>query len=802
MSTSPRALRGLLALAVLAFLPAGAPAEETPPRRVVVLGIDGADHEVVVRLLAEGKLPHFAALAARGGFLPLATTNPAQSPVAWAAFSTGSNPGKTGIYDFLRRDPDKPGLIEISLASPATVPAGPGPSWRLLLPFLAGAAAGLLVFGLAGLLLRLLGVDERRRRAVSIALGVLAAGLLGAAMHRVLGWVPTSVPKAVSNRRGASLWVTLGEAGVPTLAVEAPVSFPADRAANLRLLSGLGTPDVQATWGLWTLFTEDLREDARAETGGAVEFLSFGADGAARTRVYGPKDFTLAEKDREEIRKQARYARGFHEVTQGLPSAKRFEQMVPRHAKEAERASCNLEIRRDAAARTATIRVGAGGPKPILDLPLPEGPGGAAAPLPSPDDGSVRWSAPLVLREKEWSPFIDFEFEINPLVKVKGVAKFRLESAGGEVPFRLLLEPVGFDPRDVPEPVELSFPADFAPSLAAKAGLYHTVGWPCLTNPVKDMLLSDQGFLDNVKGILEERRAKLRVALADPDWRFLFMMFSEVDRVQHALWRHVDTKSKLHDAVEAAKYGPAIEESYVAMDGVLGEIVAASGKDTAVIVMSDHGFAPFRRGVNLNTFLLREGFQVNKGGGGGTGIQKDVTQLFDQADFFDRIDWDATEAYALGLGEIYVNLKGREKQGSVDPAKYDAVCAAIREKLLALRDVDGAKVVHEVYLGRDLYKGPTAAKFAPDLVVGFERGYRVSWQTSLGGGGAEVIEDNRFPWSGDHCSVDPSLVPGILLTSFPVKGEKPSIMDVAPTVLDLFRVPAPPDWDGKSLVGK
>ena len=138
----------------------------------------------------------------------------------------------------------------------------------------------------------------------------------------------------------------------------------------------------------------------------------------------------------------------------------------------------------------------------------------------------------------------------------------------------------------------------------------------------------------------------------------------------------------------------------------------------------------------------------------------------------------------------------------MDPKDYDAVCADIRGKLLALRDDDGSKVVHEVYLGKDIYRGPTTALYAPDLVVGFERGYRVSWQTTLGGGGEAVIEDNRFPWSGDHCSVDPSLVPGILLSNRKLTAEGASVLDIAPTVLDLFKVKAPPGWDGRSLLPK
>ena len=111
-------------------------------------------------------------------------------------------------------------------------------------------------------------------------------------------------------------------------------------------------------------------------------------------------------------------------------------------------------------------------------------------------------------------------------------------------------------------------------------------------------------------------------------------------------------------------------------------------------------------------------------------------------------------------------------------------------------------MVHEVYRGKDIYSGPTVQRYAPDLLVGFERGYRVSWQTTLGGGGEKVIEDNRFRWSGDHCSVDPELVPGILFSSVPLDpAAKPGVTDVAPSVLSLYGI-ASPDTDGKSFLVK
>jgi len=559
-------------LLVLLLLGAGLSAQE-PPKRVVVFGIDGADAEVFEGLMKAGKVPNFQALAAKGSYGRLATTNPAQSPVSWAAFSTGSNPGKTGIYDFLRRDPAIPGKIEIALGTKDWIAGPAGAGMRMGIPLLAALAVGLLAWGLLSLVVRMVRRDRPRTGRLAVTAAALVAALATAVFaHRVISWVPTRIPKAISNRLGVPLWSVLGEAGVKSVAVEAPISFPADRARNLRLLSGLGTPDVQATWGFYSVFTEDAKEVVVPETGGFVDALAFDAGGTARSRVYGPPDITLKNDEEETERwkaidREAALARNIFEMKVGVPSAKRFEERVWQHAEKAKQASCVLEIRRDAAARTATIRVGSGGPKPILDLPLPTtGPAPAAA-LPAPGDPSVRWGEPVVLREHAWSGYVPFEFEMNPLVKVKGIGKFWLESV---TPFRLLLTPVSFDPREVPEIVDVCFPRDFAPSLAAKAGAFSLAGWPCLTNPIKDSMLSDEAFIAQVREITAERRRKLKAAMEGPDWRFLFVMFSEVDRVQHAFWRHVDPKSTQYDPAKAAKYGPAIEETYVAMDAVLG----------------------------------------------------------------------------------------------------------------------------------------------------------------------------------------------------------------------------------------
>ncbi len=800
------ALALLILACVLADGPAAVRAQDGPPapaRRVVVFGIDGADAGVFERLLKEGKLPHFRALADRGCWGPLATSNPAQSPVSWAQFLTGSNPGKTGIFDFIRRNPESPGKLEIGLVGRTWTTRGlPPRSVVAAAPALIGLLAGVLAWLLAVLVGRMAGASVRSRRLAGTILGLLAAGGAGAGAHRVVRWIPDRVPAAVNLRGGTPLSVVLGRADVPATFLLAPMSFPADQEKNLRVLTGLGTPDVQATWGFYTVFTDEIRDPVEAETGGYLFHLPFGDGDRAVTRAYGPEDFTRSPAERAVVDLAARESSLLWDRAPGVPSAKRLLERRAKHASLAARVSCLVEVTRDLAAKRATVRVGRGGPRPVLDLPLPAPAEGDVA-LPAAGDGSVTWGPPMVLSEGAWSGRVEFEFRLNPLLPpVKALGRFLLESVGGPGgKFRLLLTPLQIDPRSPPPGIGLSWPEEYAPSLAAKVGLYDTLGWPCMTNPVKDDLLSDEAFMQQVRALVEEQRAMILAELREPDWRVFFTLVSAVDRVQHVMWRHTDPLSPTYDPAEATRHGGAVEEIYVSMDFLLGDIVATAGEGTEVVVLSDHGFAPFRRGVNLNNFLLDKGFQTNASAGGGPGDDRTVAQLFSGRDFFDRVDWAKTKAYAVGLGGIFINLAGREKDGSVPATQYDAVVADISAALLALRDGD-RPVVRAVYPGRAIYAGPFAQKYAPDLVVGFERGYRVSWQTTLGGGGRTTIEDNLFRWSGDHCSVDPSLVPGILVSSLPLQLNGAAVIDVAPTILDLVGVAVPEEWDGKSLVGK
>jgi predicted AlkP superfamily phosphohydrolase/phosphomutase len=174
--------------------------------------------------------------------------------------------------------------------------------------------------------------------------------------------------------------------------------------------------------------------------------------------------------------------------------------------------------------------------------------------------------------------------------------------------------------------------------------------------------------------------------------------------------------------------------------------------------------------------------------------------LFGAGDFWPNVDFERTRAYALGLGQIYVNLKGREGLGIVRPgAEYRSLKQEIVRRLSGLADpMTGEVAVRAVYDRDDSYFGEQFEE-APDLQVGLASGYRVSWQSTLGGVSPDVFTDNNKKWSGDHCSLDVAISPGILLCNRPIRTARPTILDLAPTALSLLGVAPPSSMDGRAL---
>lgn len=213
-----------------------------------------------------------------------------------------------------------------------------------------------------------------------------------------------------------------------------------------------------------------------------------------------------------------------------------------------------------------------------------------------------------------------------------------------------------------------------------------------------------------------------------------------------------------------------------------------------LLVMSDHGFDTFRRAVHINTWLRDNGYLELRDAGAMQG-----------APLLQGIDWSRTRAYAIGFNGIYINEKGREGQGIVPPgAEKERLKAEIAGKLESLTDVDGAKVVHKAHLRQDVLWGPYEAE-APDLIVGFNVGYRSSWQTALGDVPRETIEDNLKKWSGSHL-FDARLVDGVVFSNRPLGKSDPKIWDIAPTVLRLSGFSEDElkafDFDGENILAE
>jgi len=254
-------------------------------------------------------------------------------------------------------------------------------------------------------------------------------------------------------------------------------------------------------------------------------------------------------------------------------------------------------------------------------------------------------------------------------------------------------------------------------------------------------------------------------------------------------WRLIDKDHPMYDNSLATRYGKAIENIYLKMDRFLAMAMKKVDKNTILIVMSDHGFTPFRRSFNLNTWLKENGYLnlINKWRQG-------------QQEFFLNTDWSRTKAYAYGINSLYINQEGRERDGIVKAGvQREALVREIAQKLEKVKDPKtGERVVLRAYLSQDIYHGPYI-KYAPDIIVGYNRGYRASWATPLGRIPKNIIEDNTEKWSGDHC-MDPSVIPGILFINRKIKAESPALHDLTPTILSIFGIKKPEEMIGNSVL--
>ena len=603
------------------------PASRAHGKRVIVLGVDAMDPHFVETHWDQ--LPNLRRLRDQGGLERLATTTPPQSPVAWASFITGMDPAQDGIFDFVHRDP-------------ATMQP-------------------------------LSSMAEVLEPAHQLKIGPYE--------------LPLSKARVRSFRRGRTFWQVLSEHGIPVTVIRMPTNYPP--ADDGEALAGMGTPDLQGTFGTFTYYTDDPLQQAGSVSGGRIVTVSVN-NGRAVLPVEGPAN-TLRR----------------------------------------DRAPLKLDL--------------------VVDV--------------DPDASVMRGridDRQFIVREGEWSPWIHVRFPlIRGLASISGM--FRLYAREFHPGLRIYRSPLNIDPSDPALPI--SAPASFSRDLAGRIGPFYTQGIEEDTSALRQGALDLPEFMGQSALVIHEHAAMLRDALNRFHDGLLFFYFSEVDQNSHVLWgKHDDELLKVYQAV----------------DRDIGTVLDRA-PDADIIVMSDHGFATFDRAVNLNTWLLQNGF-----------LALDDPANIGAGEMFAHVDWAHTKAYAMGLNALYINLAGREKNGIVQPgAEREAVIADLTKRLRDFHDADtGASVVDDVSR-----IGATNSPYAPDLIVGYARGYRASWETALGAIPPDVIVQNTDAWIADHC-IAARDVPGVLMGNRKPRVADPRLKDLTVTVLQEFGVARDADMSG------
>jgi predicted AlkP superfamily phosphohydrolase/phosphomutase len=390
----------------------------------------------------------------------------------------------------------------------------------------------------------------------------------------------------------------------------------------------------------------------------------------------------------------------------------------------------------------------------------------------------------LVLKQDTFSPWVRVVFRPGLGMKVRAIVRFYVSSI--EPHFEMYLTPLNIDPEKPALPI--SHPFIYSIYLCKLLGNFITLGEANDTWALNEGALREAAFLELTYSNHREWEAMLFNALAKTRKGAVACVFETTDSIQHMFWRYLDPS---HPALAR---GPreldarVIDDLYMKMDDLVGRVRRSLGPRDALIVMSDHGFKSFRRGVNLNSWLFINGYLRLKQG------------KTESGEWFRDVDWAATRAYGLGLGGLYINQEGREAEGIVSPGEEAlALKAELVRRLTGLRDdAADATAITEVHDRDKIYAGPYREN-APDLIIGYNQGYRASWDSVTGKVNSAVFEDNTKAWSGDHC-IDPRHVPGVFFFSRKINSETPSIMDIAPTVLTLFGLPVPAHMDGRTLV--
>jgi predicted AlkP superfamily phosphohydrolase/phosphomutase len=389
----------------------------------------------------------------------------------------------------------------------------------------------------------------------------------------------------------------------------------------------------------------------------------------------------------------------------------------------------------------------------------------------------------ILLKEGQWSGWQKLTYNLKtpafmPDKLVSGICRFYLQSI--DPVCRLYVTPINADPSD--PAIKITEPNDFIKNISKDLGLFYTTGFQEDHKALSNGIFSEDEFITQADIVLEERINLLNYALGNYDNGLFYFYFSSTDLQSHMLWWDSDEKHPTRSPDEASYYFSYIKRLYQQMDMVLGKILNRFDNDTQVLVMSDHGFGSFKRQFNLNRWLKENGYLYPP----------------NASSLFSDVDWSKTSAYGLGINSLYLNLKGRELYGSVNPGQpQEDLINELILKLENVRDIDGRPVIRTVHRTDRAYTGE-AVNFAPDLVIGYYRPYRASWSTCLGGMEEDILSDNNSAWSADHCA-DVMEVPGVLFSNRPVNSKTPSLIDLAPSFLTAFGLKVPSSMEGENI---
>jgi len=364
-----------------------------------------------------------------------------------------------------------------------------------------------------------------------------------------------------------------------------------------------------------------------------------------------------------------------------------------------------------------------------------------------------------IVREGEWSDWLAADFPLVPyLVSVRGMVRVFAKQLHPH--FEVYVSPINADPSSPDLPI--STPPSFSRDISGKIGRFYTLGIPEDTSAMRQGVFDLPEFLSQSRLVLDDERKLLDYSLDRFRDGLLFFYFSSVDQNSHMLWGQ-------HDA--------ELLKVYRAVDAAIGEVLQRK-PSAELMVMSDHGFASFNRWVDLNHWLYQEKLLV---------LKNDPPE----------IDWARTKAYALGLNGLYLNLAGRERMGTVPSGPQSrALIDRLRTALVALRDPANGRAPIEAVVATNV-TGPNA-RIAPDLIVGYAPGYRVSWETGAGGFTKATFGDNTDAWIADHC-INAADVPGVLFTTRKVQPIDPGLKDLPVSLLALFDIAPEPGMTGHSI---